>query len=210
MRISPDQKVIDYWVETFLPPKDIYYLSASYQLPLGEGVERMPLADFLAHPEYSGLPYNNTYEFWRIEKAEVATVLVAEPGWFNGLPMPERARLFQQQVLLNRGLVFGLDVLHGHAYKKIIQHAGVEGKLVLNHLLWQRFDLNAKQQTVERVARYWEDFDAEECPEDAPDWVKAKANQFINKEGPNCFGASLFGASGDEAWLDSWVWQDAF
>ena len=210
MNLSPTQKDIDYWVETFLPAKDIYYLDGSYTPGRLEETEILQVADLLAHPEYGSIAYTNAYEYWKMDPARVKQVLVAQPDWFAALPMPERAVLFRQQVQLERGLVFGLDVLHGHAFRKMIQHAGVDGKLVLNHYLWNRLDLNLKQQTAERVAKYWESFECELCPEEAPIWVKARANSFVHFEGANDFGATLFGASGEAAWLEKWVWQEEF
>ncbi|HSN94488.1 MAG TPA: hypothetical protein VLR89_05450 [Anaerolineaceae bacterium] len=210
MNLSPTQKDIDYWVETFLPAKDIYYLDGSYTPSRLEGTELLPVKDLLAHLEYGNMAYTNAYEYWRMDPARVKQVLVASPDWFAALPMPERATLFRQQVQLERGLVFGLDVLHGQAFKKMIQHAGIDGKLVLNHYLWNRLELNFKQQTTERVAKHWESFECEPCPEEVPVWVKTRANSFVHFEGTNGFGAALFGASGDEAWLTKWVWQEEF
>ena len=210
MNLSPTQKDIDYWVETFLPAKDIYYLDGSYAPGRLEGTELLPAEDLWAHPEYGSVAYTNAYEYWKMNPARVKQVLIAQPAWFAALPMPERAVLFRQQVQLERGLVFGLDVLHGHAFRKMIQHAGVDGKLVLNHYLWNRLDLNLKQQTTERVAKYWESFECEPCPEDAPSWVNARANSFVHFDGSTSFGAALFGASGEAAWLEKWVWQEEF
>lgn len=210
MHLSPTQKDIDYWVETFLPSKDIYYLDGSYTPGRLEGTELLPAENLLAHPEFGSMAYTNAYEYWKMNPARVKQVLIAQPDWFAALPMPERAVLFRQQVQLERGLVFGLDVLHGHAFRKMIQHAGVDGKLVLNHYLWNRLELNLKQQTTERVAKYWESFECEPCPEDAPTWVKARANSFVRFEGANAFGAALFGTSGEAVWLEKWVWQEEF
>ena len=210
MNLSPTQKDIDYWVETFLPPKDIYYLDGSTVLSNLEGTEILSAENLLGHPDYGSMAYANTYEYWNLDPALVKQVLVAPPGWFAALPMPERAVLFHQQVQLKRGMVFGLDVLHSHAFRKMIQHAGIDGKLVLNHYLWNRLELNLKQQTTERVAKYWESFECEPCPEDAPTWVKACANSFVHFEGANSFGAALFAASGDAAWLEKWIWQEEF
>ena len=210
MNLSPTQKDIDYWVETFLPPKDIYYLDGVYIPDRLEGTELLPPEGLLAHLEYGSMAYTNAYEYWKMDPGLVKQILVAPPDWFVALPMPERAMLFRQQVQLKRGLVFGLDVLHGHAFRKMIQHAGVDGKLVLNHYLWNRLELNLKQQTTERVAKYWESFDCEPCPEDAPDWVTDRANSFLHIEGANGFGAALFAASGDASWLEKWVWQEEF
>ena len=210
MNLSPIQKDIDYWVETFLPAKDIYYLDGSYTPGHLEETELLPAENLLAHPKYGNMAYTNAYEYWKMDLARVKQVLVAQPDWFAALPMPERAVLFRQQVQFERGLVFGMDVLHGHAFRKMIQHAGVDGKLVLNHYLWNRLDLNLKQQTTERVAKYRESFECEACPEDAPSWVNARANSFVHFDGSTSFGAALFGASGDAAWLEKWVWQEEF
>jgi hypothetical protein len=210
MKLSPTQNDIDYWVETFLPAKDIYYLDDNFTLIDTEGTELLQPKDLLAHPEYGSLAYANAYEYWKMDPARVKQVLVAVPDWFETLPMLERATLFRQQVQLERGLVFGQEVLHGHAFTKMIQHAGVDGKLVLNHYLWNRLDLNLKQQTTERVAKYWESFECEPCPENAPTWVKIRANSYVHFEGANCFGAALFAASGDAAWLEKRVWQEEF
>jgi|GEM_PF-1945092 len=210
MNLSPTQKDIDYWVETFLPAKDIYYLDGSYTPGHLEETELLPAENLLAHPKYGNMAYTNAYEYWKMDLARVKQVLVAQPDWFAALPMPERAVLFRQQVQFERGLVFGMDVLHGHAFRKMIQHAGVDGKLVLNHYLWNRLDLNLRQQTVERVARHWDDFECEACPEEAPGWVQTQANSFIHFDGANAFGAALFGASGEAGWLEKYVQQEEF
>lgn len=60
MKLSPTQKDIDYWVETFLPPKDIYYLNANSDFPIPEDAELFTIQDLLTHPEYSSLAYANT------------------------------------------------------------------------------------------------------------------------------------------------------
>ncbi len=205
MKLSVTQKDIDYWVETFLPGKDIYYLDGGSEFSNLEGTEVLSVAELLAHPNYGSFAYANAYEYGKIDPAKVKKVLVAPPNWFAALPMQERAKLFRLQVQLGRGLVFGVDVLPGHAFKKMIEHAGVDGKLVLNHFLWNRLDLNLQQQTAERVARHWDNFECEIYPEEAPAWVKTRANSFIHIEGANSFGASLFGASGEADWLEKWV-----
>ena len=210
MKLSPTQKDIDYWVETFLPANDIYYLDGNSDFTILDSNELLTVQALLSHPVYGSIAYTNTYEFWKLDSARVKQVLVAPPGWFAALPMQERAKLFRLQVQLGRGLVFGQDVLPGHAFKKMIQHAGVDGKLVLNHFLWNRLDLNIRQQTVERVARYWDDFECENCPEEAKAWVKTRANSFIHFDGVNAFGAALFGASGDAAWLEKRVRTEEF
>ncbi|MEA4811012.1 MAG: hypothetical protein VB108_00390 [Anaerolineaceae bacterium] len=210
MQVSPEQADVDYWVRTLLPPKDVYFLDDSFEPLQAKGAEVLAVDALLSHPQYGSLVYNNAYEYWNINKAKVRRALAAEPDWFGGLPMPERARLFRAQATLGRGMVFGKEVLHGHAFAKMIEHAGVEGKLVLNHFLWNRLDLNMQQQTVERVAKYWEDFDCEPCPLDASVWIRERANRFIHQEGCNCFAASLFGASGQAAWLEKWVWKEEF
>ncbi len=202
MKLSPTQKDIDYWVETFLPPKDIYYLNANSDFPIPEDAELFTIQDLLTHPEYSSLAYANTYAYYNLNPANIRFVLAVEPGWFASLPMPERARLFRLQVQLGRGMVFGQVALPGHFFNKMIQHAGVDGKLVLNHYLWNRLDLNVRQQTAERVARYIDGFDCEACPQAAPAWVKTLANSFIHSDGTNSFGVALFAASGNPAWLE--------
>lgn len=210
MKISPSQKDIDYWVETFLPARDIYYLDdlSGLELP-AEGLLLSP-RQLLDHPEYGGSAYFSTYEYARLDPNLVNWVLVASPDWFAALPMLDRAKLFRAQVRLARGLVFDQQVLPGHAFIKMIQHAGVDGKLVLNHFLWNRLDLNLRQQTVERVARFFDGFECESCPEDAPAWVKTHANSFIRSDSANSFGVALFAISGKSEWLEKGVKPQEF
>lgn len=210
MKLSPTQRDIDYWVETFLPPKDIYYLDEPVSAGNLGTAELLTPSELLAHPEYGSLAYANTYDYEKLDLSRVKWVLVASPDWFPALPMLERAKLFRLQVQLGRGLVLGQEVLPGHAFIKMIQHAGVDGKLVLNHYLWNRLDLNLRQQTAERVARFMDGFECEPCPEDAPAWMKSRANSFIHSDGANGFGATLFAASGNPDWLEKNVSREEF
>jgi hypothetical protein len=107
MKLSPTQNDIDYWVETFLPAKDIYYLDGNPTLNCTEEMELLQTQDLLAHPEYGSLAYTNAYEYWKMDLASVKQVLVAAPDWFETLPMLDRATLFRLQVQLKRGMVFG-------------------------------------------------------------------------------------------------------
>ncbi len=211
MHLSPSQEDIDYWVSTLLPPKDVYYLDGHYRPAPDPRYEIIPVTDLRDHPQYGAIEYLNAYEYWAMDNDKTREVLVSEPDYFASLPMPERARLFGLQVALKRGMVFDNDVLRGKAFQKMIQHAGVEGRLVLNHLIWERMNLNIRQQTAQRVARSWEDdWEVEDLPASLAPHIQQIANTWLHAEGANCFGVALYAAANAGEWLHTWVDQATF
>lgn len=68
MKIKPTKKVLLSWMDSYVPEKDLFFLSKEHlnnEIDFSD-VLLMPIEEFYDHNTYGQLSYVNSYEYWNI------------------------------------------------------------------------------------------------------------------------------------------------
>lgn len=211
MKIKPTKAVLDAWIESYVPKKDLFFLAKEQLqqiIDLSE-VLVMPIAEFYNHSVYGQLQYVNSYEYWNIKKADY--VIIAEKEWIEGIPADQKRVLLNMQVGCERGLVVPDSFIHD--LKEIPPCYVVDEYVVLQRSMWEALNHSCKEQLLTAmVYEWWDQGECEEALESLPSFLKPFANMFGKVQGANCLAAVLFAISGGkQRWfIYEWVHQKTF
>ncbi len=71
MQIKPTQDVLASWISSYVPTKDLFFLTEEHDQKRANFLDVlvMPSDEFFDHSTYSQINYVNSYEFWNIKNA---------------------------------------------------------------------------------------------------------------------------------------------
>jgi len=202
LTISPTAAQLASWTQIYVPEFDVFYLKDRFDFENMSEVVLYSAAEFFGDPKYQDIELNNAFEYWKRSK-DVQYVMIAPPHWFGRLPETQKRMLNQQQVELNRGLVFPLplgELTFGEEYV-------ASGHVVLCNELWAAID---RDQFLLAVAKEWDDGICLEMPADTPEHLRDFADSYPDKSGGNCLGAAIFALCGDAEIANVWLHQEPF
>ncbi|WP_252504303.1 hypothetical protein [Sporosarcina sp. Marseille-Q4943] len=206
--IKPTQQQLDYWIEKYIPEKDLYFLRTN-DLPLFQndlqGALVFPRAEFFGHSSYNGIEMVNSYMYWKISK-EAEFVIVAQPEWIASLSADTRQKLFTLQYELGRGLVGPITLLSDQDSfpKDYILEVNGERLGVLQRAMWMKLPTSIKEEIVRKTAQQYDEWTSMQPPAATPSHLTNYANTFSTEPGANCLAATLFAISSDPD-LDEWI-----
>ncbi|MEC1177819.1 hypothetical protein P9B03_04930 [Metasolibacillus meyeri] len=211
MKIKPTIDIVASWIKSYVPQKDLFFLSADdleRKLDLSS-VLVMPKDEFFEHSVYQQPDYVNSYEYWNIKNAQY--VIVAESTWIEQLDAEERRFILAAQQKHERGLVAPASFIQNIAQipSDYIQNEHV----ILQSHMWEQLDWACKEQLlITMVYEWWDNGECEEAPNALPVFLKPYANKFCAQQGANCLAAVLYGISeGKQPWfIGEWVHQKTF
>ena len=211
MKIKPTRSVLLSWMDSYVPEKDLFFLSKdhlSYEMDLAD-VLVMPVDEFYNHSTYGQLQYVNSYEYWNIKNADY--VIVAEKEWIERITDEQKQILLDLQVQCGRGLVLPVSFIH--AIEKIPSSYVLDGHVILQRSMWERLEDSCEEQLlVTMVYEWWDKGECEEALDLLPGFLKPFANTFGHVQGANCLAAVLFAMSeGKQRWfIHEWIHQKTF
>jgi len=206
--IQPTQQQLDYWIEKYIPEKDLFFLRSSdlssFQNDL-RGTLVFPRSEFFDHSSYRGIQMVNSYMYWMISK-EAEYVIVAQPEWIASLPADKRHVLFTLQYELGRGLVGSLSLLSEQDSfpKDFIIEMNGEKFGILQRAMWMELPTSVKEDIIRKTAQQYNEWTSIQVPESTPTHLVKYANSFSTEPGANCLAATLFAIS-TEPELDEWI-----
>ena len=210
MRIKPTKKVLLSWMDSYVPEKDLFFLTKECLNKIDfKDVLLMPIDEFYKHSTYEQLNYVNGYEYWNIKNAHY--VIVAEKDWIECITEEQKQLILNLQVLSERGLV--LPVAFIHDIEKIPSSYVVNGHVVIQRSMWEKLNEAIKEQLLTTmVYEWWDKGECEESPKSLPSFLEPFANTFGHFQGANCLAAVLFAISkGKQEWfIYEWIHQKTF
>lgn len=211
MKIPIEPQQLAAWVETFVPPLDLFFVEETDLLHYGKELAEVlviPQQEFMAHSEYRRLEFATNYQYWNIAKHK-SHVLVAQPQWVERLNAAHRTRLLQSQADAGRGLVFPASLLPEAPLNSVVELDGRD-VVALQSAVWERLARPVKERFLAAYALLWDTPDAHMLPEGAPGHLSSLANRYSAMHGSNCLSAVLFAISG-QAWIaGEWVHPQTF
>lgn len=211
MKIKPTKKVLLSWMDSYVPEKDLFFLSKEQlnnEIDLKD-VLLMPIDEFYNHSTYGQLNYLNSYEYWNIKNAQY--VIIAEKEWIESRSVEVKQLILNSQVQRERGLVLPVSFIQ--EIEKIPSSYVVNGHVVIQRSMWEKLDESSKEQLLTTmVYEWWDKGECEESPMSLPSFLKPFANTFGRFQGANCLAAVLFAISkGKQEWfIYEWIHQKTF
>ncbi|MGN7477021.1 hypothetical protein ACTHOQ_04125 [Solibacillus silvestris] len=211
MKIKPTKEILLSWMESYVPEKDLFFLSKE-QLTHGidlTGVLIMPIDEFYSHSTYGQLNYVNGYEYWNIKSAQY--VIIAKKEWIESMAEGVKQFILNSQVQCGRGLV--LPAAFMQEIEKIPSSYTVNGHIVIQRSMWEKLDESSKEQILATmVYEWWDNGECEKTPKFLPSFLKPFANTFDYHQGANCLAAVLYAISeGEQEWfIYEWIHQKTF
>jgi len=211
MKIKPTKKVLLSWMDSYVPEKDLFFLSKEHlnnEIDFTD-VLLMPIDEFYNHSTYGQLNYINGYEYWNIKNAQ--HVIIAEKEWIESISEEVKQLILNSQVQSERGLV--LPVTFIHEIEKIPSSYVVNGHVVIQRSMWEKLGESSKEQLLTTmVYEWWDKGECEESPKSLPSFLKPFANTFGHLQGANCLATVLFAISkGKQEWfIYEWIHQKTF
>lgn len=206
--IQPTQQQLDYWIEKYVPEKDLFFLRTD-DLPLFQnnlrGALVIPRAEFFQHSSYNGIQLVNSYMYWMISK-DAEFVIVAQPEWITTLPTDARYTLLKLQIELGRGLVGPLSILSvQHTFPEdYIVEINTEKFGVMQRAMWLKLPTPIKEEIICKTAQQYDDWTSLQAPTSTPSHLANYANMFSSEPGANCLAATLYAISSKPE-LDEWI-----
>lgn len=212
MRIKPEKENLLSWIQTYVPEKDLFFLSPELieNAKTCIDVILLPIDELYDHNTYGQIEYVNGYEYWNIKNATHA--VVADKSWIETLPVEEQHKILSTQVKTERGLTvpteFIIDRLNEFPANYIVNE-----HVVIQRQMWENLSQSLKEYLLTNmVYEWWDKGDCEDIPEWLPSFLKRFANTFGSIQGANCFAAVVFSISeGQQEWfLYEWTQQKTF
>lgn len=213
-KIEPSETQIKKWVESYVPPKDFFFLQEEH-LPLFEEesaqVLLIPKDEFFNHASYRQIQLVNSYEYWGLSK-DVDYVIVAGAEWITNLAPSKKETLLAIQLKMNRGLIFPVSYFSEvpDFLKENLVKNNEDEFIVLTANLWKQLPFELKEQLMKEYSRQWDEWLSEEVPEQLPLLMKKYVNTFPAEGGSNCLAATLFAISQQEWMIHEWVHPQTF
>ncbi|TQR36969.1 hypothetical protein C7Y47_04455 [Lysinibacillus sphaericus] len=211
MIIKPTKKVLLSWIESYVPERDLFFLSKkhlNHEIDFTD-VLLIPTDEFYTHSTYQQLNYVNSYEYWNNKNAQY--VIIAEKEWIESLSKEEQQLILALQVPFERGLV--LPVKFIKEIEKVPSIYIQNGHVIIQRSMWEGLDETFKEQLLTTmVYEWWDKGECEEPPKSLPSFLKPFANVFGHIQGANCLAAVLFAISkGKQKWfIYEWIYQETF
>ncbi|WP_042148258.1 hypothetical protein [Paucisalibacillus sp. EB02] len=211
MIIKPTKEVLLSWMESYVPDRDLFFLSKehlNHEIDFTD-VLLMPIDEFYKHSTYRQLNYVNGYEYWNIKNAQY--VIIAEKEWIEGISEEKKRLILNSQVESERGLV--LSITYIQEIDKIPSSYLVNEHVVIQRSMWEKLEESFKEQLLTTmVNEWWNEGECEELPKSLPSFLKPFANTFSHLQGANCLAAVLFAISkGKQEWfIYEWIHQKTF
>ncbi|MFS0780596.1 hypothetical protein [Bacillus sp. 1P06AnD] len=210
MKLIPTDSDIQFWIDTYVPLKDLFFITEVDLEKLNIDVRHvllMPSKEFFQHPSYSQIGFVNSYEYWNIKKCTY--VIVARPEWIEQLPEKKRAYLLNVQIEIGRGLVWPISFFEKGV--NLPSRYIVGESIVIQRNMWDMLSADIKKAAMMKmVGKWWEDGKCEAIHDGVPSHVKLYANSFGRHEGANCLAAVIFAVSGTEWMMNEWLHQETF
>lgn len=211
MQIQPTADVLAYWITSYVPEKDLFFLTEEqYQSKINKlDALVMPIDEFFSHNTYSQIDYANSYEYWNIKHAKY--VIVAESDWLEQQTEEDRVFILSAQVHCERGMTLPVSFIEHleHIPADYIQ----EKHVVLQRAMWERMGIFTKEQLLTTmVYEWWDKGDCLNIPESLPTYLRPFANRFGIQQGANCLAAVLYAVTGGNqpGLIHEWIFQDTF
>ncbi|MEO4052583.1 hypothetical protein [Solibacillus sp. CAU 1738] len=211
MQIKPSKEVLHSWIDSYVPKKDLFFLSKenlNHEMDL-TNVLLMPIDEFENHSTYKQLNYVNSYEYWNIKNEEY--VIIAEKDWIESIPTKTRQLILNSQIQHERGLVIPASFIDN--IENIPSDYVMNNHVVIQRAMWERLSVECKEQLLTTmVYEWWDKGECEESPLDLDDFLKPFVNTFSDVQGANCLAAVLFAISnGEQEWfIYEWIHQKTF
>ncbi|MFJ7886882.1 hypothetical protein ACIQYL_02190 [Lysinibacillus xylanilyticus] len=211
MIIKPTKKVLLSWMESYVPERDLFFLSEEHfnnEIDFTD-VLLMPIDEFYTHSMYQHLNYVNSYEYWNIKNAQY--VIIAEKEWIESKSKEDQQLILSFQVQCERGLV--LPVKFIKEIEKVPSSFVQNGHVIIQRSMWEGLDESFKERLLTTmVYEWWDKGECEEPPKSLPSFLQLFANTFGHNQGANCLAAVLYAISkGKQKWfIYEWIYQETF
>ncbi|MGR3764543.1 hypothetical protein [Rossellomorea sp. NS-SX7] len=214
INIQPTPDTIDYWINAFVPEKDLFFLPAKEFEHFKEYIDTalvIPRQEFFNHATYKQIQLNNSYQYWNIS-VEVDYILVVTPDWVKSLTPDKKEFLFHIQKEVGRGLIYPISysALDSSIPKEHIIEVDGEHFIILQKAMWKEIPYDIRKNLMVEFAQQWEKWDSCHYPLEAPTFLKKIANTFPTSSGGNCLSATLFAVSQQEWIINEWVHPETF
>ncbi|MFD1445114.1 hypothetical protein [Oceanobacillus profundus] len=154
MIIKPTKKVLLSWMVSYVPERDLFFLSKEHLNKIDfTDVLLMPIGEFYSHNTYQQLNYVNSYEYWNIKNAQY--VIIAEKEWIEKISKKEQQLILNLQVQCERGLV--LPVKFIDEIDKVPSDYVLNGHVIIQRSMWEGLDESFKEQLLTTMVYEWWD-----------------------------------------------------
>ena len=214
INMTPTTEQISSWIKDFVPEKDLFFLEEKDLIPLENNLSELliiPSGEFFQHPSYRQIKLSNSYTYWNIAK-NVDYVLVASSSWITNLCEEKKRGVLSKQINMGRGLILPLAFFTDGTFvpKEYIFKDGLEQKVVIQYQMWTDLPFYMKENAIQKYARLWDDWKAEELPDSMPKYIRPYANTFTINSGSNCLSSTLFAVTKQEWITKEWVHPETF
>lgn len=211
MQIQPSSTVLQSWLKTYVPEKDLFFLTEDQIKRIMDfsAVLIMPIKEFYAHSSYSQIAYTNSYEYWNIKAAKY--VIIAASEWIEQLPKEDQHFILTAQIECERGLVIPISFIQDT--EQVPQSYVINDHVVLQRNMWEKLSVSCKEQLLlATVYEWWDNGQCEEIPSFLPSFLLPYANKFGVNQGANCLAAVLYAVcEGKQPWfISEWIHQQTF
>jgi len=218
IQLHPTREQIARWISAYVPEKDFFFMKEedlSYFKNYLYETLVIPKDEFFNHASFRQIQFANSYEYWNISK-EIEIVIVAQSDWIYKLEPKEIEMLLLLQVEVGRGLIVPTELIFDLTIipKEHIVKKDKKLHVVLQHDMWNKLPVTAKEQFIKSYALEWDSWNSIEVPAETPAHLKKYANTFSTVSGANCLAATLYAISTSpikQEWIiHEWIHQQTF
>lgn len=211
MQIKPTSDVLASWITSYVPIKDLFFITEEHFQKLANYLEVlvMPIDEFFCHSTYGHIDYVNSYEYWNIRNAKY--VIIAESEWIEQLSKENRQLILSAQVQCQRGLIVPVSFIQH--IEDIPADYIYNQQVVLQRAMWEKLNWSTKEQLLTTmVYEWWDRGGCQEIPNFLPSFFHLYVNCFGVQQGANCLAAVLFAITeGKQPWfINEWIYQETF
>jgi len=185
IKIKPSKKLLKHWVETLIPPYDVFFFK---ELTIFDEINK----DLITIKEYiktfDDIRYINAYDHWDVKNNAKYVYIDYKNNLLSNLDV--RDYIYKQQIKCCRGLI-------------------LDGDKVLTNWLFNSLKYKDKEILTIKYAKEIDDWIGYDNGQMSK-YIKNVANKFIKDDGCNCLAVSLYGATKDDNWLKDWTDENNF
>ncbi|WP_411954784.1 hypothetical protein ACKXGF_02905 [Alkalibacillus sp. S2W] len=229
-QIKIDSSVMNTWIDCIATEFDLFFFSSANESlikQLGSSALIMNYNNFL-QSEFHNKDTVNFYETWNLKEG-IEKVCIVHLDIFPTLPKNIRKYIIEEQIKLNRGLIFNWNFVKELLRKvpeekvrtkthkllsKYTLNYNDEKFLLIHAKLWEELHYNFKYHLILRLSKeYISNFTASKKTykllANKYPHISSYFNSYPEKNGANCFAATLAAISGAQAQTDwliyNWV-----
>lgn len=185
IEIKPSKTLLKYWVETLIPPCDVFFFQELTNIKEIDN-NLITISNYIK--TFSDIKYINAYEHWNVKRNAKYVYVDYKNNLLTNTSNIDY--IYKQQIACCRGLI-----LHDNT--------------ILTNWLFKNLNYKEKENLTIKYAKEIDDWFGYTSVE-IPIYIKEVANKFVKEDGCNCLATAIFGATQDNKILSEWLNEDKF